>query len=87
MTENQMKILEDISQDRISVISRREELGGYLSPKYLAELKRVTKRSEDFQRKIQKPVKLISTTPYDYSQEKIYHELSMKRLAKNGIRP
>lgn len=85
ITDYQLKELEDISKDRISVINRCEELGGFLSPKYLSELARVTKRSEEFHRKIQKPEKVISETPCDYSQEKVYHQLSMKRLEKNGI--
>lgn len=85
INSKQLKELENISQDRMSVVSRCEELGGFLSPQYLSELARVTKQSEDFHRKIRKPTKIISETPYDYSQEKVYHELSMKRLAKNGI--
>lgn len=87
ITDEQLKELEDISQDRISVVNRCEELGGFLSTKFLSELFRVTKRSEEFHRKIQKPERIISETPCDYSQEKVYHQLSMKRLAKNGIRP
>ena len=87
ITDEQLKELENISQDRIQVVNRCEELGGVLSPQYLSELERVTKRSEEFHRKIQKPTRIISETPYDYSQEKVYHELSMKRLAKNGIHP
>ena len=87
ITDEQLKELEDISQDRISVISRCEELGGFLSPKYLSELARVTRQSEEFHRKIRKPENIISETPCDYSQEKVYHQLSMKRLEKNGIHP
>ena len=87
ITDEQLKELENMSRDRISVVNRCEELGGFLSPKYLSELARVAKRSEEFHRKIQKPTKVISETPCDYSQEKVYHELSMKRLAKNGIHP
>lgn len=87
ITEVQLKELENISRDRISVVNRFKELGGFISPKYLSELARVTKLSEEFHRNIQKPTKVISETPFDYSQEKVYHELSMKRLAKNGIRP
>lgn len=87
VTEKETKILEDISKDRISVVNRCEELGGFLSPQYLSELAKVTKRSEQFHRKIQKPAKIISETHYDYSQEKVYHQLSMKRLVKNGIHP
>lgn len=87
VTDEQLEELEDISRDRISVVNRCEELGGFMSPKYLSELNRVTKRSEEFHRKIQKPERIISETHCDYSQEKVYHQLSMKRLAKNGIHP
>ncbi|MDE7331235.1 MAG: hypothetical protein K2O16_03190 [Lachnospiraceae bacterium] len=87
ITDEQLKELEDISRDRILVVNRCEELGGFTSPKYLSELNRATKKSEEFHRKIQKPERIISETPYDYSQEKIYHQLSMKRLEKNGIHP
>ena len=87
ITDEQLEELEDISQDRISVANRCEELGGFLSPKYLSELSRVTRRSEEFHRKIQRPVRIISQTHCDYSQEKVYHQLSMKRLEKNGIHP
>ena len=87
ITDEQIQELGDISKDRISVVNRCEELGGFLSREYLSELARITKRSEEFHRKVQKPTKVISETPYDYSQERIYHELSMKRLEKNGIHP
>lgn len=87
ISEKQLKELDDICQDRISVVNRCEELGGCLSPRYLFELARITRRSEEFHRKIQKPENIISETPCDYSQEKVYHQLSMKRLAKNGIHP
>lgn len=87
ITDQQLKELENISKDRISVVNRCVELGGFLSTKYLSELGRVTRRSEEFHRKIQKPERIISKTPCDYSQEKVYHQLSMKRLAKNGIHP
>lgn len=87
ITDGQLKELGDILRDRISVVNRCKELGGFLSPKYLSELERVTKRSEEFHKKIKKPTKVILKTPFDYSQEKVYHELSIKRLAKNGIHP
>lgn len=87
ITDEQLKELEDISKDRISVVNRCEELGGFLSSQYLSALARVTRRSEEFQRNIQKPTRVISEMPCDYSQEKVYHQLSMKRLAKNGIHP
>lgn len=87
ISDEQLRELDDISRDRISVVNRCKELGGFLSPKYLSELARVTSRSEEFHRNIQKPEKIILETHYDYSQEKVYHQLSMKRLAKNGIHP
>lgn len=87
ISDGELKELDGICQDRISAINRCEELGGFLSPKYLSELNRVTKRSEEFHRKIHKPERIISQIPCDYSQEKVYHQLSMKRLAKNGIHP
>lgn len=85
ITEKQEKELIAIMEVRVSVVNRCEELGGFLSKKYLAELDKVTKRSEDFHKKIQLPAMIISETPYDYSQEKVFHELSLKRLAKEGI--
>lgn len=87
ISDKQEKELDEIMRERRSVVKRCEELGGCFSSRYLSELNRITEKSEDFHRRIQKPEKVLSEIPYDYSQEKVFRDLSLKRLSKNGIHP
>lgn len=87
LTDEEFEELEEITRGLVNTVNRYEELGGILAPRYMDELKRYVKCSEEFHRKTQKPVKIISEIKCDYSQEKVFRDLSLKRLAKNGIHP
>lgn len=88
ITDEQMEELHGIMSDLVSVVNMCEELGGSFSEQYIAHLSSWTKKSEDFQKTLpRKPIRIIDKIRCDYSQEKVYRNLSLKRLEKAGIHP